>query len=71
MIEIDLMKKFMPFMKISRTEKMLGRNSRLGYAVNEFPILDKREAFFQGIGYDRLSENGTIFLYSRTLHNRP
>lgn len=65
------MKKLMPFMKVSRTEKVLGRNSRIGYSVNDFPILDKREAFYQGIGYDRVSHNGTIFAFSRTLHNRP
>ena len=71
MTEIDLMKEFMPFMAESRTEKLIARNNKIGYSMNDFPILAKREAFFQGIGYDRMDHNQTILLYSRTLHSRP
>ena len=71
MTEIDLMQEFMPFMAESRTEKIISRNNKLGYCVNDFPILAKREAFFQGVGYDRMNHNQTILLYSRTLDSRP
>ena len=65
------MRKFMPFMTESKTEKILGRNNRIGYSLNDFPLLTNREAFFQGIGYDRISHNKTILVISRTLHDRP
>ena len=31
-----------------------------------FPIVSDRECFFVGDGYDRLDENGTIFLSLRS-----
>lgn len=49
----------------------MARNCRIGYAQSHFPILSVREAFFQGIGYNRLHHNNTLFLYTRSLHNRP
>ncbi len=68
--EFDLMKDFMPFMEHSREVKEISRNCKIGHIVNKFPILSKREAFFQGIGYDRMQHDSTILLYSRSLHNR-
>lgn len=50
---------------------MLGRNNRIGYSLNDFPVLSQRQAFFQAIGYDRMEHNSTIFSFSRTLHDRP
>lgn len=70
LIEIDLHKKFIPFLEISRQEKIINRNCRIGYAVSGVPLLTKREAFFQGLAYDRLQENGTVFMYTRSLHDR-
>jgi hypothetical protein len=60
----------MPFMETSKLEKIVARNCRIGHAVNNIPLLAKRESFFQGIGYDRISHNGTFFLYSRSLNGR-
>lgn len=69
--EINLYPKFTPFMVYSKEEKRIARNSKIGHSINEFPILSTREAFFQGIGYNRLDTNNTLFLYTRSVHNRP
>ena len=29
-----------------------------------------REAVFEGVGYNRLEHNNTIFIYSQSIHNR-
>ena len=42
LIEVELHKKFIPFMKISREEKIVCRNCRIGYAVSDFPFLTAR-----------------------------
>ena len=68
--EIDLMKKWMPFMESSSLEKIVSRNCRIGHCINNFPILAKRESFFQGIGYDRMEHNNTVFMYTRSLNSR-
>ena len=68
---MDLYKHFMPFMKVSRQEKIVARNCRIGYTENHIPILSVREAFFQGIGYNRLNYDNTVFLCTRSIHNRP
>jgi hypothetical protein len=44
---------------------------KIGNFIVDIPILSSREAFFQGIGYDRLKTNGTILLYIRSIHNQP
>lgn len=71
MIEVDLHKKWIPFVVESKLEKQIDRNSIIGHVVNDFPIISKREAFFQGTGYDRLNFNDTIFIFSRSIHSRP
>lgn len=60
----------MPFMIKSEQVKQLSRNCKIGHVVNDFPILSKREAFFQGIGYDRIQHDNSIFFYTRSIHNR-
>lgn len=44
---------------------------KIGNFIVEVPILPSREAFYEGVGYDRLSTNRTIFLYIRSIHNQP
>ena len=70
-IEVDLMKNFMPFMKESTVTKMVARNNRLCHSLNKLPFIYSREAHFQGIGYDRMNFNKTVLIYSRSIHNRP
>ena len=41
-VEVDLMKNFMPFMKESEVVKNVGRNNRLCHSMNKFPFLDVR-----------------------------
>lgn len=67
---MDLYKDFIPFVKVSQTEKEVARNCRIGYSQNHIPFLSVRETFFQGIGYNRLEKDGTLFLYTRSIHNR-
>ena len=55
--EMSLYQKFLPFNELSRHEKNFSRNCKIGYSVNNYPILSKREVYFQGIGYDRLQTN--------------
>lgn len=69
--EVDLHKKFIPFLVFSKEVKTLGRNSKIGHVISDFPFLSRREAFFQGAGYDRLDTNDTIFVFTRSIHNRP
>ena len=69
--EVDLHKEFIPFLVSSEEVKRIGRNSIIGHVISDFPILSQREAFFQGAGYDRLETNDTIFVYTRSIHNRP
>ena len=64
--QIDLFHKFVPFMEFSKEEKTLGRNSKIGHCINNFPIISKREVFFLGVGYDRLEHNNTVLLYTRS-----
>ena len=42
LIDVDLHKKFIPFMKISQLEKIVTRNCRLGYAVSGIPLMTRR-----------------------------
>lgn len=61
----------MPFMEYSKLVKDVSRNSKIGHCINNFPIIDKRESYFQGLGYDRLDFNNTVFLCTRSIHNNP
>lgn len=58
-------------MKVSKQEKIVERNCRIGYTQNNIPIISVREAFFQGIGYNRLAKRKRLFLFTRSIHNRP
>jgi len=44
---------------------------KIGNFILDIPILASREAFYQGVGYDRLMTNGTVLLYIRSIHNEP
>lgn len=66
MTQIDLFCKFVPFMKYSKCEKNVARNIKIGHTINDLPIIAKREAFFLGVGYDRLDYNNTVMLYTRS-----
>ena len=57
-------------MKVSREEKKVSRNCRIGFTENHIPFFSVREAFFQGIAYNRLKKDGSLFLYTRSIHNR-
>jgi len=53
-------------MEHSKEEKTISRNSKIGHTINNLPIISKREAFFLGVGYDRLEYNNTVMLYTRS-----
>lgn len=67
---MDLYNNYVPFVKVSRQEREVARNSRIGYTQMHFPILTVREAFFEGIGYNRLYHDNSLFLFTRSIHNR-
>lgn len=71
MVELDLFNKIIPMVEYSKEERAVARNMKIGNFIVDIPILSSREAFYQGIGYDRLNTNGTIFLYIRSIHNQP
>ena len=52
---MDYYKDYTPFLEISREEKEVARNCRIGYTLNHIPFFTKRESFFQGVGYSRLN----------------
>lgn len=41
-------------MESSKELKVCARNAKIGHCMNNLPLIAKREAFFFGIGYDRL-----------------
>ncbi len=67
--EMDYLTDLMDEVKISREEKNLDRNHKIGYSLYDLPIISCREAFFDAIGYDRLKHNNTLFMFSRSIHN--
>lgn len=71
LIDMELYSDFIPFNEISRQEKIFSRNCRIGYNLNNYPFLAKREAYFQGIGYSRLLTHKEFFLYTRSIHDKP
>lgn len=68
--ELDFFSELIPDIKVSREEKYIGRNHKIGYCLFDLPILSMREAVFEGVGYNRLEHNNTIFIYSQSIHNR-
>ena len=43
----------------------------MGYAVLNLPFIARREAYFQGAAYFRFKKNKDIFLYTRSIHDKP
>lgn len=68
--ELDFFSELIPDIKLSREEKYIQRNHKIGYCLFDLPILSMREAIFEGVGYNRLEHNNTIFIYSQSIHNR-
>jgi len=68
---MDFYDQLIPTITNSKEEKYVDRNHKLGYCVFDFPILSQREAFFEGIGFNRLNHNGTIFMYCQSINDRP
>lgn len=60
-----------PDVKECREDKKLDRNHKIGYCLYDIPILALREVAYEGVGYNRLNHNGTILLYSQSIHNNP
>lgn len=72
MIEVEFYKDYTPFLEVSRQEKEVARNCRIGYTLNHMPLFTKRESFFQGIGYSRLNTpSKELFLFTRSIHDKP
>ncbi len=49
----------------------IARNNKVGYAVLNLPFIARREAYFQGYAYFRFKKTNDIFLYTRSIHDRP
>ena len=69
--EMDLYGELIPGIKESKEVAYLTRNRRLGYSLFDFPVINYREAFFLGSGYDRLNHNDSILMFNQSIHNRP
>lgn len=69
--DIQYFPDFLPFCKKAYLVKDCGRNSKVGYAVLDFPVISKREAFFQGSAYNRLNHTKEIVFYCRSIHDKP
>lgn len=51
--------------------KDIDRNNKVGYVVLNLPFISRREAFFQGCAYFRLKKTKDIFIYTRSIHDKP
>ena len=66
---MDYYAQLIPDIIESREEKYFAKNHKIGYSKFDFPILSIREAVYEGVGYNRLNHNKTIFIYSQYLQN--
>lgn len=65
--EVDLNYLWVPFCKRTYVNKVLSRACKVCTSEMYFPLIPNRECVFVGDGYDRLKENGTIVLLSRSV----
>lgn len=49
--------------------KQIGIASKFCYAQMKLPVIADRETYYYGEGYNRLEENGTIVLISKTVQD--
>ncbi len=62
----DLYIHYVPFCQKSSVIKNIDRTSILAHAQMNLPFISDREVFLYGDGFQRLDENGTITLVSKT-----
>lgn len=68
--EVDLYPNWFPFLKKGVQLKLVHRAAKIAYTEMSFPPpVSNREGYFLGCGYDRLQENGSIFLTVKTIHD--
>lgn len=65
--EVDLNYLWVPFCKRTYVNKVLNRACKVCTSEMYFPIIPDRECVFVGMGFDRLQEDGTIVLLSRSV----
>ena len=65
--EVDLYKHLVPFCDKAFTIKQIDLFTKVASTIMYFPFISDRETLFVGEGIDRLNENGTILLQSRTI----
>lgn len=68
--EVDLYNHWFPFLKRGVELKTVHRAAKICYTEMSFPPpIANREVYFLGCGYDRLQQNGSIFLNVKTVHD--
>lgn len=62
------MGEYVPFCYDCKQMKMISRNERIGTSKIYIPLLSDRQTYFYAVGYDRMKETGSLFLYSKTIN---
>lgn len=65
--EVDLNYLWVPFCRRTYVNKVINRSCKVCTSEMYFPLIPNRETVFIGEGIDRLKENGTIILLSRSV----
>ncbi len=66
--EIENYKKWCPFTKISENINQIGKAKKIAYFIVNIPIITNRDFLIYGFGINRIKENGTVLLLSRSIN---
>lgn len=67
--EGEYMNEFVPYIDHTNLIKKYTKARKYQYSKLNFPVITDREVYFYGEGFDRLDENGTITLISKSVNN--
>ena len=67
--ESEHMPEFVPFIERSNNIKIVHKARKVAYSFLNFPVISNRETYFYAEGFDRLEENGTMVLMSKSIHD--
>ena len=66
--EIENYKKWCPYTNISENLSQPGKAKKCAYFVLDIPIITNRDFLVYGFGINRIKENGTVLLLSRSIN---
>ena len=69
--EVPFYNEVFPYCESSTLLRNPSRNSKIGHVVMNFPLITRRQAYFQGSAYFRFNHSKDIFVYTRSIHDKP